>query len=215
MSETLTPREAAELARLERIVEAGLETAVATGRALLAIHQQRLYRGQDRTWESYCRTRWDMSARHADRLIKFAGIMADLGCDEEVEEDETRPCGLMPDGEYVARSLGPLEPQQRREVWEAATAEAYPAAPTPARVQEIARVALAGLSVEQQVRILTEQEESLAARTAPLEPSDENTRLRERMLRNLTKAAKAARKHPNGAEVLALIDRALVLAEDL
>lgn len=57
-----------------------LEQEIATGaadiyRSLRAIHDEKLYRGQHGTFEDYCRERWQMSARHAQNLLKHGQIL--------------------------------------------------------------------------------------------------------------------------------------------
>lgn len=71
-----------ELNRLEAIIEEGAAGFRAAGEALLEIREQRLYRfhrDEPATWEAYCRTRWRVSGRHANRLIEAATLVRELG----------------------------------------------------------------------------------------------------------------------------------------
>ena len=63
---------------------------------------QRLYRDTHPTFEDYCRERWGMSRRYANRQIEAAGVAETL-----------TPIGAIPN-EAQARELAPLknEPEQ-------------------------------------------------------------------------------------------------------
>lgn len=61
---------------------------------------RRLYRQQFDTFEAYCRERWGMVRRNADRLIQAAEVAENL-----------RPIGLIPESESQARPLTRLEPE--------------------------------------------------------------------------------------------------------
>jgi hypothetical protein len=93
----LVPAEHDRLAELEAIVEAGLETFVEVGRALLEIRDGRLYRQTHDTFEAYVRERFEISRRHADRTIEAARVA-----------DGLRPIGLKPANEAQARAMRPL-----------------------------------------------------------------------------------------------------------
>lgn len=115
----LTKGELSELARLERIIENGLETFLEVGRALLKIREGRLYRESYDAFEAYCREKWGFSKTHANRLIAGAEAVETLG---DLE--------IMPANEAQVRPLTKLEPQQQAEAWEKvakkAKAEGHP-----------------------------------------------------------------------------------------
>jgi hypothetical protein len=67
----LSAGEAAELGRLERIIEAGRPTYLKVSLALSEIRSRRLYRN----FEEYVSARWGMSRQHAHRIIA-AGRLA-------------------------------------------------------------------------------------------------------------------------------------------
>lgn len=114
------------LAELEAIVEKGLTTFIEVGNALAEIRDSRLYRQTHKTFEDYCRERWNMVASRARQLIGAAQIASNL-------ESVTT---VTPTHESQVRPLAKLEPDQQREAWKAATE----ATPTPT-AEEVARVA--------------------------------------------------------------------------
>jgi hypothetical protein len=125
IASVLSEDEKTRLAALEKKVSRGLKTYIEVGRALLEIRDARLYRGQHGTFEEYCRVRWDLSARHARRVIDAAHVANVLG-----------PNGPIPTNEAQARELVPLKekPDALRAAWSEArnTGE-----PTAAKVRSI------------------------------------------------------------------------------
>lgn len=91
----------------EAVIERGLATFVEVGAALMSIRDDRLYRVEYGTFEDYCRERWGMSNRHANRLVEAAEITLTLG-----------PIG--PTSESQARELSGLAPDVAAEVMQAA-----------------------------------------------------------------------------------------------
>lgn len=125
----LTPAEADELVRHESAIERGARTFIEVGNALAAIRDKRLYRGPYQTFEDYCRARWGMGRRYANRIVEAAEVAERLG-----------PHGPKPTMEAQIRPLTQLKPEQQREVWDKAVAS-VPAddVPTPKIVEKIAR----------------------------------------------------------------------------
>lgn len=107
-AEVLPASEAAELAACEQVIERGLRTFLDVGQALAAIRDARLYRAAHTTFEDYCRQRWQLSARHANRTIEAARVAEILG-----------PTGPRPANESQARELAPLlsDPDRLRDTW--------------------------------------------------------------------------------------------------
>jgi hypothetical protein len=68
----LTAHESAELRECESILDRGLATFFAVGNALLRIRNKRLYRATHRTFEEYCRERWNIGKSYAWRVIGAA-----------------------------------------------------------------------------------------------------------------------------------------------
>jgi hypothetical protein len=141
------------LAQLERTVEKGLATFVATGRALAAIRDERLYLLTHRTFESYCRERLALAVGRARQLMLAAEVVTNLedldtASDESITiatdvaivppnksvmEDSTV---ILPTSERQARALWGLGSEQQRQVWQKSV-EAAGGTPTEQQVQEI------------------------------------------------------------------------------
>ena len=99
-----------ELRLLESTIEEGIKSFYKVGTALLKIRDSRLYRETHSTFEDYCRDRWDMSARKAQRLMIASDII-----------DNLRPIGVtLPATESQVRPLTKLESEQQAKVWEVA-----------------------------------------------------------------------------------------------
>lgn len=124
----LSVDEQQQLADLEEVIEGGLPTFVAVGKALLTIRDRRLYRARHATFEDYCRTRWAMSRRHANRLIEASEVVETMG-----------PMG--PTKERHARELIPLDPEARRYVWQLVQTTAPEGEVTAAHVRSVTAVA--------------------------------------------------------------------------
>lgn len=113
----LTAAERERLAELEAAIARGVRSFVDTGRALLDVQQSRLYRESHRSFEDYCRERWDLSRSRAYQLIDAATV---------VEAVSTAVDVPAPASEAVARELSPLReaPADMAEIWGEATAAA-------------------------------------------------------------------------------------------
>lgn len=115
------------LTRCEAVIEQGLKSFIEVGTALLAIRDNRLYRAEYGTFEDYCRDRWGMVRRQADRLIAAAGVVSHLG-----------PIGpKVPESESQARPLARLEPEEQRVVWQQVVETAPGGKVTGAHVQRL------------------------------------------------------------------------------
>lgn len=113
MSESLTRLETSDLADCELTIEAGQQSFIDVGRALLKIRDSRLYRASHATFESYCKTRWGIERRMAYRLMDGSEVVKNL-C----------PTGHIPATERVTRPLTKLEPEQQRDAWAKANEKA-------------------------------------------------------------------------------------------
>src|SRR5262249_22606925 len=98
------------LEQCEEVIERGIATFVVVGAALLAIRQRKLYRDAGYTrFEDYCRERWSLSGRHAERLMSASAI---------VERLKSRPSGrLLPPTEAHARPLSGLCEEEQVAAW--------------------------------------------------------------------------------------------------
>lgn len=107
MSElALTDREARRLKQLEDGIRRSAGDMYDNMRA---IHDERLYRAEFSTWEEYCRVRWGMSRRNAERLIEHGRVLALLGEDEKADQ-------IGPVSESVTREVAGLPDEQKVEV---------------------------------------------------------------------------------------------------
>jgi hypothetical protein len=106
----LTSEERTLLASLETIIDQNLHSFMKTGEALRTIRLDRLYRQTHKTFEDYCRERWDVSRPTAYRLIdsvevvKIVSQLGDIPLPANVEQ---------------TRILAPLKKKQDKlkEVW--------------------------------------------------------------------------------------------------
>jgi hypothetical protein len=101
---------------LEKTIEEGLRTFNVVGSALLIIRDEKLYRGEYKTFEEYCDKKWDMDHSHAYRLMKSAQVVENL---------KSSPIGeLLPANEAQTRPLALLTPEQQVQAWQEATEKA-------------------------------------------------------------------------------------------
>lgn len=121
----LTTTERQILREHEVVIERGFKVFVEVGNALMEIREHRLYRADYDTFEEYCRDRWGMSRRHANRLVEAAEVANNLG-----------PMGPIPQTERQARPLAPLPPEQQREAWQQAVESAPNGKVTAAHVEK-------------------------------------------------------------------------------
>lgn len=129
---SLMPQERAAiqsaLAECEAIIEHNLKGFVETAQAVLRIRDERLYRLTYKTFEAYCRKRWNWGHSHAYRQIEAARVVANLS-----------PMGDMPENERQVRPLASLPPEAQREVWDAAVKASPKGKVTEKAVREQAR----------------------------------------------------------------------------
>lgn len=93
----LAAPEQAELQALEQVVSSGLAKFIEVGNALARIREARLYRASHATFEEYCRERWHLDKRYANRIIQASEVAANLG-----------PIGPVPTNEAQVRPLASL-----------------------------------------------------------------------------------------------------------
>ena len=122
-SPELSDAEAAELARHEEVISAGLKTFQQVGAALVSVRDGSLFRATHATFEAYIADRWGMSDRQGRRLMAATQV-AEL----------TGPMG--PANERVARELAPLvsNPGRLTRVWQEAQRQAGDSPPTAQHV---------------------------------------------------------------------------------
>lgn len=110
-SEIEQARDTVNLAEQESIISNGLRTFIEVGRALARIRDGRLYvQAGFKTFEDYCRQRWDMSGSRAYQLIDASSFSTIV---------ESKPSS-----ESQVRPLLKLPEPDRAKAWEDAVATA-------------------------------------------------------------------------------------------
>jgi hypothetical protein len=105
--EALSVVEKSRIEVLEDKVKTGLRTFYEVGSALMEIREGRLYRAKYKTFEEYCREKWDIVASRARQLIASA----------ETYENIKSVTKVTPLTERQTRPLVSLTPGEQREVW--------------------------------------------------------------------------------------------------
>lgn len=124
---------------LESVIEAGMQTFVHVGNALLEIRDSRLYRTSHGTFEDYCREKWRFTRMRASQLIAAAEVVGNVNH------------GLqLPATERQARPLATLPPDAQREVWATAVETAPGGKVTAAHVQATVNTYRSAVNVEDQ-----------------------------------------------------------------
>ncbi len=125
---TLNAAERSKLRLCETTIQKHLGTFMEVGNALAEIRDAKLYREEHKTFEAYCKAKWDFEKRHAYRLIAAAEVA------EKVSHGTQKP-----ESERTIRPLTQLEPEKQAEAWEAAVEKAKEAgqAVTAAIVEEV------------------------------------------------------------------------------
>lgn len=108
--------ETTELAELERVISDGLRTFVEVGRALAKIRDGKLYQGEGfKSFEAYCRERWDFTRMRAHQLIQAAEVSENV---KHVLHDEA------PANPRQAAELAKLPAGEQPRAWQEAVATA-------------------------------------------------------------------------------------------
>ena len=124
---TLTREESIALADCEQRIERGMKTFIEVGQALAAVRENRLYRADYDTFESYCQGRWGFTRQRAQQITAAADLVTTI-------VDAGLPA---PTNEGQARELGKVPEPERAEVWKK-TVERTEGKPTAAAVRESA-----------------------------------------------------------------------------
>jgi len=125
MNSVITIQESARLVELEGKISSGLQTFVDVGEALMEIRDSRLYRGvEHKTFEAYCREKWNFSKPYATQLIGAAKVVRNI---------ETVAIATVPKTESQARPLAKLPAEQQPAAWEKAVEKAGGEQPTAFR----------------------------------------------------------------------------------
>ena len=105
----LTPAERKLLAKCEKTISKGLKAFKPVYLALQEICEQHLYRAEFDTFQEYCRAKWNITARHANRLMLAGAVVANIESDQLVS---SVPAAI-PKNEAQARPLAALTPKQQ------------------------------------------------------------------------------------------------------
>jgi len=112
----LTTTERKSLAKCETVIQKNLAAFVEVGQALFDIREDRLYRATHKTFEAYCKERWELSKSRVYQLIGAT----------EVRQALSTTVDLLPANEAQARPLTAIPMEQVEDVWQ----EAIETAPT-------------------------------------------------------------------------------------
>ncbi len=99
LMESLTRAESYRLQELEGVIREHRKGFMFTGTALAEISERKLYRTTHKTFEAYCSEVWDISQRHAYRMIEASEAVAGLPekCDQLVtNEAQARELAAVP-----------------------------------------------------------------------------------------------------------------------
>ncbi len=124
----LSAKDREALTRCETTVGEGLTTFLDVGLALTEIRTNKLYRGAYKSFETYCRDRWNMSSRQANRQIQAARVAGMIS---------PGPIGPAPKSESQARPLVKLrdDPAAVQKAWTQAVDDADGQEPTAEQVK--------------------------------------------------------------------------------
>jgi hypothetical protein len=122
----LTFEEEKDLLQLERRVEKGFYMA---GVALIQIRDRKLYRQRHKTFEAYCRDRFDFTRVAAHYLMGAAEVVNNLKCKQFVN--------IFPTKESQCRPLLGLKPELQSKVWLEAVKKASGKVPSARIVKSI------------------------------------------------------------------------------
>jgi hypothetical protein len=135
------------LESLEKVIEGGVESFLATGSALKEIRDQRLYREDFKSFDAYVKSRWCFQRDYADKLIdssetkqKVHTMVGTFGADKIQNERQLRELKSVPDealAEVIAKAAeiagdAPLTAKVLKEAREQVLEPTEPTAEEPA-----------------------------------------------------------------------------------
>lgn len=123
----LAPQEKNRLQELEGTIKTNLKAFYEVGNALAEIRDSRLYRETHKTFEDYCRDRWDIARRTAYQMIESYDVV----------ENVRHGAHKLPVNERQARPLTKLEPEQQVEAWQQAVETAPDGKVTAKHVKKV------------------------------------------------------------------------------
>src|SRR5262249_14836463 len=140
----LSSAQRARLHELERVVEKGLDSFLACGKALMEVRDQKLFRENYDTFEQYCRERWGLSRSRGQEIIRSTVVAQNL-LDAPGATNGEAP--LPPDGsEATLRPLARFQnPELQRTTWQ--LVNSLGTKPTPSTVARVVRVIRGAIQV--------------------------------------------------------------------
>jgi hypothetical protein len=127
------PIDFTRLPKLEAVIKRGLSTFLQVGRALLEIHDGRLYAAEHRTFEEYCSKRWKLSVQRGYQLIDAAKVIDSFSTTVEIEPPQSERAAR-----ELAETLRHEGPEAAAEAWQHAV-EQHGSQPTAEQVRETVR----------------------------------------------------------------------------
>lgn len=112
----LTEEEQQDLIRREEYIEDNLQTLFSVGKAFADIRDRKLYRETHRTFEDYCKDRWQISRPRAYQLIDASVVQENLS----TNVDKGTP---LPTNESQTRALKKAPPEKQLDIWQKAVAQ--------------------------------------------------------------------------------------------
>jgi hypothetical protein len=106
----LNDAEQERLRELEAIVDKGLQPFYEVGQALIEIRDRKLYRQTHKTFEAYCKEKWNLARQTAYQLIGAVKVVENLSAIAD----------KMPTKESQVRPLTQLPAAQQLEIWQKA-----------------------------------------------------------------------------------------------
>ena len=107
----LTATEVKRLAECEAIFKKSKKEFMKGWDALMCISEEGLYRATHSTFEQYCREKWGITARYANRLMLADAVVENIKSEQLVSLEPT----AVPENEAQARPLAALTPTQQIE----------------------------------------------------------------------------------------------------
>jgi hypothetical protein len=126
----LTEEEQRDLARREEYIEENLQTLFSVGKAFADIRDRKLYRESHRTFEEYCRERWQISRPRAYQLIDASIVQETVS----TNVDKNMP---LPTNESQTRALKKAPKEKQPELGEKAVKSNNGNAPTARQIIQV------------------------------------------------------------------------------
>lgn len=112
-----------ELAHHESIINDGLKSFEFVGNSLRTIRHEKLYQENYDTFESYCKTRWNISRPRAYQMIEAACVVENLSTIVDTSSKDAK--AILPSSESQARALASSadDSESQAKVWKAVVKE--------------------------------------------------------------------------------------------